>query len=77
MTLLYLVIVCLTILFVQGQHYSNQNIRESEWDVLANLEDRIVKLEHSQRSEYNAAAFEELKSKVDALRIAQGFKVSR
>lgn len=73
MTLIVLM-VCVTLLIAQDRAQKHERMNSSELSVLSGLMGRIAALEAARAESYDPAAFEELKSKVEALRIAQGFK---
>ena len=66
--------ICLTILTLQHQHHEHQRVMQAEHNLLHKVEERVSALERRKQSEYSHEAFEDLKSKVDALRIAQGLR---
>lgn len=47
---------------------------QAEGSLLHKVEARVSALERMQASKYDHAAFEDLKSKVEAMRIAQGMR---
>lgn len=67
-------IVCLTLLLVQQSHQKHQQdmrVGLSSVDVLLA---RMASLEQAKATQYSHAAFEDLKTKVESLRLAQGLK---
>jgi hypothetical protein len=74
---LAIIIMCLTALVYQRQkhvHELDLNFHKKDLDSLVA---RIEQLEVIRTQEVDQRAFQELQSKVDALRLAQGLKVGR
>ena len=67
-------IVCLTALIAQHFHHSHQRDMQAERSLLHKVEQRVSAIERKGSERFDPAAFEDLMTKVEALRVAQGFK---
>lgn len=74
MIALSVAIICATGLIAQFRHQGHQRDMQAEGSLLHKVEARVSALERMQASKYDHAAFEDLKSKVEAMRIAQGMR---
>lgn len=62
-----------------AQHQAHQNRRDMRWDrsLVTNLRERICILESERARHFDAAAFEDLKNKVEAMRFGNGLRSQR
>jgi hypothetical protein len=72
--------LCILILAAAGlfaQHRAQVHALnvKSYGEEVHHLYDRVITLERAQTTKYDHAAFEDLKGKVEAMRIAKGLKV--
>lgn len=74
MIALCLFIFCTTFLYAQHQQHAHERLTRFETHRLSLLTDRVSALEDAQSDHFDAKAFEDLRSKVEALRIAQGLR---
>lgn len=66
--------ICLTLLLAQHRSQQHARVMQAEERLLHKIETRVSALERMKQESYSHAAFEDLKSKVEALRLAQGLK---
>ena len=71
------IIVCLTALVWQAKQNQHVIQVKGQAELISALSDRVSALEQQRASHYDHAAFEDLKSKVEAMRIVQGMKGMR
>lgn len=77
MIALSILIVCLSALLWQARAQAHEtNMRASE-SRIHGIESRLSVLEKQHAQAYDHAAFEELKSRVEGMRIAQGLRGTR
>lgn len=67
-------ILCLTLLAAQMAYHDHKTVMESGKSRIDELETRLSELERKSEQKYDHAAFEDLRGKVEGLRLAQGFK---
>ena len=70
-------IICITITACVWIITEQQKFIKVKSDALTQLETRIALLEKRNASEISLEEFQDLKTKVDTLRISQGLRVSR
>lgn len=71
------VIVCASALVGLHMQHLHAQTMAGDAEELKRLGDRLLLVESQGKQKYDHAAFEDLKSKVEALRLAQGLKGSR
>lgn len=71
------ILICGT--FLVAQHQEHKQARRKLWDakMCNELIQRLEALEDARVSQYDPAAFNDLRDKVEALRMAQGLRSSR
>lgn len=72
--LLCIAIICAALLFAQRQEHRHQRVLRCDVEMLASLRERIDVLEAAKLVQFDSAAFEDLKTKVEAFRMAQGLR---
>ena len=70
-------LICASVLFAQYRHQLHASYTDKESNYIAELDLRISALEKQSKEKFDAAAFDDLKSKVEALRLAQGLRSTR
>jgi hypothetical protein len=71
------VLICITVLWYQHAGHEHARAMQGEARLLHQLETRLVALERARRDEFDPKAFDDLKAKVEAMRVAQGLRGSR
>lgn len=69
-----LLIVCAAALLAQYRAQEHEITLRGRYNDLDALDSRISALEEAKSSQFDPKAFEDLKTKVEALRISQGLK---
>jgi hypothetical protein len=77
MIALVTLMICASLLFAQYRHHEHESILKAGHTRLDKLEIRLANMEIKKNDAFNKAEFEELKTKVEALRIASGLRVVR
>lgn len=77
MIALSVAIICTAGLIAQYRAQEHDRDMQAERSLLYKVESRVSELERRKGQEFDKAAFEELKSKVEGLRFAQGLKGAR
>ncbi len=67
-------IAACAVLALQWRDHIHQRVMLAEGRLLYKVEARVSALERKKPAEFDAKAFEDLKGKVEALRLAQGLK---
>lgn len=70
-------IICLAALYAQYRAQEHERTMQADLGAVQSLASRVDALEARQVFQFDPKAFDELKSTVDTLRIAQGLRGSR
>lgn len=74
MTLACVITVCLCALVAQQASHDHAEEMQGGLERMDELEDRLEVLERSRDAHFDPAAFEDLRTKVETLRLGQGLK---
>lgn len=71
------VVVCMTAVWCQHAEHKHERMMRGDGQAIQALTDRVTSLELKAQASFDPKAFEELKDKVDTMRVAQGLRGSR
>ncbi len=67
--------ICFTCIVAQLLHQRHQRNTQTDSERLELIEGRVCELEAARKTAFDSVAFEEIKTKVEALRIGQGLRL--
>lgn len=77
MIVIAVLIVCAALLLAQYSSQEHEQAMQAGFSRLDKIETRLSEIERRKPEQFDSAAFDDIKNKVETLRIAQGLKGSR
>lgn len=72
-----ILIVCICVLVYQARQQFHERMMKADLSEIEKLTHRVEAIEQAKKVQYDHQAFEELKSKVESVRISMGLKHGR